>query len=42
MLFCNYLKFLALALDSRELLIGEASDRLIDNLIEDACACICE
>ncbi|MBQ8935168.1 MAG: hypothetical protein IJ049_02015 [Oscillospiraceae bacterium] len=40
-LFCNYLKLLALTLNSRELLIGEAADRLIDYLIHDACGCIC-
>lgn len=40
-LFCNYLKLLALALNSRELLITEATDTLIDNLIEDACDCVC-
>lgn len=40
-LFCNYLKLLALTLNSRELLITEATDTLIDNLIEDACYCVC-
>ena len=40
-LFCNYLKLLALTLNSRELLIAEATDTLIDNLIEDACDCVC-
>ena len=40
-LFCNYLKLLALTLNSRELLITEATDTLIDNLIEDACDCVC-
>lgn len=40
-LFCNYLKLLALTLNSRELLITEATDTLIDNLIEDACNCVC-
>jgi AcrR family transcriptional regulator len=40
-LFCNYLKLLALTLNSNELLIAEATGRLIDNLIEDACDCIC-
>ena len=41
-LFCNYLKLLALTLNSRELLVPDAADRLIDNLIDDACGCICE
>lgn len=40
-LFCNYLKLLALTLNSRELLIREATDSLISNLIEDACDCVC-
>lgn len=40
-LFCNYLKLLALTLNSRELLIAEATDRLIDNLIEESCDCVC-
>lgn len=40
-LFCNYLKLLALTLNSRELLIKDAADRLIHNLIEDACNCVC-
>ncbi len=41
-LFCNYLKLLALTLNSRELLIEDATERLIDNLIETACNCICD
>ena len=40
-LFCNYLKLLALTLNSRELLIAEATETLIDNLIEAACDCVC-
>ena len=40
-LFCNYLKLLALTLNSRELLIAEATDTLIDDLIESACDCVC-
>ncbi|MBQ7446364.1 MAG: hypothetical protein IJV59_00235, partial [Eubacterium sp.] len=41
-LFCNYLKLLALTLNSQELLISEATDRLINSLIEYACDCVCE
>lgn len=40
-LFCNYLKLLALTLNSRELLIEDATDRLIGDLIESACDCVC-
>ncbi|MBR1740995.1 MAG: TetR/AcrR family transcriptional regulator [Lachnospiraceae bacterium] len=41
-LFCNYLKLLALTLNSREFLIEDATEPLIDNLIEAACDCICK
>ena len=41
-LFCNYLKLLALTLNSRELLIEDATEPLIDHLIEAACDCISE
>lgn len=40
-LFCNYLKLLALTLNSRELLIPEATEDLINNLIEDVIDCVC-
>lgn len=41
-LFCNYLKIIALTLNSTEYLIKEATQTLIDNLINDACSCICQ
>ena len=41
-LFCNYLKIIALTLNSTEYLIADATETLIDNLIIDACGCICE
>ena len=41
-LFCNYLKIIALTLNSTEYLIADATETLIDNLIVDAVGCICE
>ena len=44
-LFCNYLKIIALTLNSTEYLIADATETLItliDNLIVDACNCISE
>ena len=41
-LFCNYLKLLAWTLNSTSYLIEEAAAKLIDELIENACQCICE
>ena len=40
-LFCNYLKLLALTLNSKELLIKDATGQLIGKLIEGACDCVC-
>ena len=39
-LFCNYLKIIALALNSSEYLLAEATETLLDHLIADACNCI--
>ena len=41
-LFCNYLKVLALILSSADYLIPDEAGTMIDNLINDACNCICE
>ncbi|MCR5141402.1 MAG: TetR/AcrR family transcriptional regulator [Ruminococcus sp.] len=39
-LFCNYLKLIAMALNGKQYLIPDATETLIDNLINDACSCI--
>ena len=39
-LFCNYLKLLALTLNSKDYLIIDATENLINNLITDVCNCI--
>lgn len=42
LLFCNYLKLTAWALNGRYLLLEGAFDNLIDELISSACDCISE
>ena len=41
-LFCNYLKLVSWALNSKDYLIYDAYEQTIDELIDNACECICK
>ena len=41
-LFCNYLKLVSWALNSKDYLIYNAYEQTIDELIDNACECICK